>query len=382
MKKIRTKYQKGIFLISSYLALSVVGTFSLALFLKNVTIYHAAERAESRIRAFHQAESGIDQAIVRLRSDLSYQGQGYSPLGNNGGYEVLVDAPDPSQPTLRRITGTGHSPSNALDAYAYVQRQIVSYVTFTPSTGGYGIFSDTSIQMSGNVHVDSYDSRRGPYNRYHPGTNGDMGTNTTRAGFVMMSGNAKVHGDVTVGPGGNPARVIVTSGNVQIYGSRTAAPSLRVLEPVQIPSHLTNLGTLTVNGNDSLTLPGGNYFYSSINISGNGRVNFRNPTTLYVSGDVKITGNGTLTAQDLPSNLEIKMKGNRPIEINGNGDYFGRVYAPASNVVVTGNGSIFGEAVGKTIQASGNGSFHYDEALADGTSNSSVTADMLAWAEL
>ena len=307
------KNRRGMFLISSYLALTVIGTFSLTLFMKNAVTYHAAQRVENRIRAFDLAEAGVDQAIVQLRSNLSYVGQGYTPLGNDGGFQVIVETPNSLQPTVKRITATGHSPSNLSTSYAYSNRQVVAHENFTQSGGGFGLFSSTSVQMSGNAGTDSFDSRNGPYNPSQPRSNGHVGTNTIQAGYVMLSGNVHIGGNVVVGPGGNPSRVIVTSGNVRIDGSRTAAPSLRVLDPVVIPSSLTNLGGLTVNGNNTVTLGAGTYWYSSINVTGNGRVNFTGPATVYVSGNVTLSGNGVGTSQNLPPNLSIKVQGAQPV---------------------------------------------------------------------
>lgn len=383
-KKVRRANQKGVFLISSYLVLSVLGTFSLALFLKEAALYRATQRAENRIKAFHMAESGIDRAIVQLSDNLSYAGDGYTALGNIGGYEVLVETPDPiANPNVRRITATGHAPNNSTTSYAYGQRQIIAYVERpSESPFNFGIFSSTSIQMSGNAGTDSYNSRNGPYNPSNPGSNGDVGTNTTRSGFVAMSGNVKLVGDMVVGAGGNPSSVIRTSGNVVITGTRTAAPEPKILNPVTVPNNLNNLGALSVSGNTTTTLAGGTYWYSSINITGNGRVNFTGPATVYVTGNVSITGNGVGTASNLPPNLEIHVQGSRSVSFSGNGNFYGAVYSPSSGVSISGNGSLFGAVIGETIQHSGNGKVHYDEALTESSSGSTGQSRLLAWTEV
>ena len=376
------KNKKGFFLISSYLILSVIGTFSLYIFLMNASTYWASERMRNRIAAFHLAEAGVDQAITRLRSNLTYEGQDYTVFGA-GGYDIQVDTPSESNPRLRRIIASGYTPNNAANSYAYVRRQITTYVDFT-GTGSatYAVFSNTSIQMSGNVVLDSYDSRLGSYESQAPRANGDLGTNTTSAGMVMMSGNVRVKGDAIVGPGGNPSRVITTSGNVVIEGSRTAAGSLRVLDPVQLPAGCTNQGALSVNGNSTLTLTGGIYCYSSISVTGNGRINFTGPATVYVTGNVTISGNGFSTSQNLAANFKLNVQGARSVSLTGNGTLYSVVYAPQSAVAISGNGWLYGSATGNTIQESGNGRVHYDEALNEGGDPSlSGQGRVLAWTE-
>lgn len=368
-------------LISAYLALSVMTTLSYALFSKNLGLYRTSQRTINRITAFHLAESGIDRAIVQLRTDRSYTGQGYTVLGQ-GGYEAQVASPDSTgNPNLRRIIGNGHTPNNLATSYAHEQRQVVAYVNFPPSSATYAIFADTSIQMSGNAGTDSYDSRIGSYESQTPRSNGDMGTNTIRAGYVTMSGNVKIKGDATVGPGGNPTSVIRTSGNVVIEGSQTAAPSLKALDPVQVPSNLTNLGNLRLSGNTTMTLGGGDYWYSSISITGNGRLNFTGAANVYVTGSVRIAGNGVGTSQNTPANFSLNVSGVREVAFSGNGNFYGAVYAPDSGLQITGNGSIFGSIVGDSIQQSGNAYIHYDEALNSNTGGSGNKSTLMAWQE-
>lgn len=371
-------------LISSFFLLSVIGTFSLALFLKSTALYNAIERTENRIRAFHLAESGVDRAIFQLRTDPNYIGQGYTALGSIGGYDIQVTTPGPVEnPTVRLITATGHSPSNLVTAHAYGRRQVLTYVTLgSQSPFAFSVFSNSSIQMSGNAGTDSYNSSDGLYNAAHPGTNGDVGSNTTSAHFIALSGNTHINGDVTVGPGGNPSSVIVSSGNAVIEGSQSAASQIRTLNPVVIPSTLNNLGVLSVSGNNTVTLAGGTYWYSSISITGNGKVNFTGAATVYVSGNVSIAGNGFETAQNLPPNLTVNVQGTHNVSVSGNGAFYGAIYAPNSGLSISGNGGIFGAVVGESIQHSGNGKIHYDEALNSSSSpHSGSSVQMRSWQE-
>lgn len=377
-------HKRGFFLISSYLVLALLGTLSLSLFLKNASTFWTSERNRNRIAAFQLAEAGLDQAIATLRTNSTYTGQGYTALSTAGGFDVAVETPDRvGNPTVRRITATGHTPGANSTAFAYERRQVVAYVDFPPPvSGNFAVFSDTSIQMSGNVVLDSYDSRRGSYQSQAARSNGHLGTNTTRAGFVMMSGNVRIRGDAVVGPLGDPSRVITTSGNAVIEGSRRAATALRVLDPVVVPSGLVGGGNLRLNGNDVLTLGGGTYLYSSINVSGNARVNFTGPATVYVTGNVSISGNGVGTSQNLPPNLKIMVAGQRSISYSGNANFYGVLYAPDSNVSITANGELSGSVTGDSLQQSGNGKVHYDEALSASTGGTvSTTSRLMAWTE-
>jgi len=383
MKLKSLKDKKGIVLISTYLVLSVIGTFLFVVFAKNLSLYRASERTVNRITAFHLAESGVDQAIVQLRSNLSYTGQGYTTFGR-GGYDIQVTTPDPvANPSLRLITTNGHTPNNLPSSYAYERRQVVAHVNFSPSVSTFAIFSDTNIQINGNAETrtDSYDSRKGSYASQTPGTNGNIGTNTIGVGSVSLSGNVNIGGSIVVGPGGDPATVVTETTNVVIQGSTSVASSATILDPVVVPSNLTNSGSLTANGSNTVTLAGGTYWFSSIDISGKGKVNFTGPATVYVTGDMSISGNGIGTAQDLPPNLSINVAGTHNVSVSGNGNFYGKLYVPDSPLSLSGNGQIFGALVADSLHQSGTSQIHYDEALGSPNVGSALRSTLRAWVE-
>jgi hypothetical protein len=165
------------------------------------------------------------------------------------------------------------------------------------------------------------------------------------------------------------------------------------IPPVVVPSCLTDLsdaGSYSVSGNNTTTLASGNYRYSSMSISGNGKVNVTGTVKIYLTsssslsisgngklnitggnliiytaGNIDISGNGIANNTNVPSNAMIKStyQGANGVSISGNGDLQGVIYAPNTNVTNTGNGSIFGAVIGKTVTISGNGNIHYDKAL-------------------
>lgn len=380
--------EKGMILISAYLTLTVIGTFELALFSKQIAMYRAAERTRNRIIAFHEAESGLDQAIVQLRTNLNFPGTGYNPFAN-GGFDIQVQTPDPvGSPNLRLITVNGHTPNNLPASYAYERRQVIAHVDFTPpSDFDFALFGNTSVTLSGNARTDSYNSSNGrpPFRNngdFNGAANGDVGTNATGVSCINLTGNARVRGDAVIGPGGNTSTCVTTSGNAVVEGSRSAAAALKALNPVTIPSSLVNLGNLSASGNTTITQPGGTYWYSTISISGNGRVNFSGPATVYVSGQVSISGNGFGTASNLPPHLIIKVAGSANVSLSGNGRLYAAIYAPQSQVAISGNGDLLGAVVGNTLTSSGNSRVHYDEALRQASSGGGVSnGKILAWTE-
>ena len=131
---------------------------------------------------------------------------------------------------------------------------------------------------------------------------------------------------------------------------------------------LINQGPLTIGGNSTRTLTTGKYWFSSINIAGNGQLIIPKDAvvTIYVTGNIDVGGNGILNEGKLPPNLVIQgTTDTKIVKIHGNGDFYGAVYAPEADIDVYGNGAAFGAVVGKTAKINGNGGFHYDENLSN-----------------
>lgn len=375
----------GIALISVLGLISTLSILSISLIALTLTELKSAERYENRLVAFHQADGAIDQTIVNLRINKLFAGipsTGYL-VDRTAGIYLTVVTPSLTNPNIFTILSTG-SVGAAVDAYGFQQRQISAIVDMTPPAGsGSGIFSNGAIQISGNAVIDSYDSREGPYNPLTAGSEGNVGTNSTSPGFVVqITGNVRVEGDLTIGPGGNPATATQITGNAVITGATSAASALTPMTPVSIPSSLTNAGPLTVNGQNTVTLGAGTYYFSSIDISGGGKLNVTGAATVYVAGDVSIAGDGIATASNLPTNLTINVQGARNVSISGDGEFFGKVYAPQSSISVSGNGDLYGALIGDTFSDSGNGNIHYDVALGSGGNNQLTSNELRAWSEV
>lgn len=264
-------------------------------------------------------------------------------------------------------------------------------VSFVNNAG----FGGQSIGGNGNVTTDSYDSRvtPNPTGGDFSTTGGDLGTNGT-AGFV---GNATIGGDlnITSNPPGSTNTVGTATSNVHVNGDITSNGSVSGFNHVDgttstsqtnpqvslpptptAPDGSTNLGAISLSGNNSLTLTAGNYIVSSISVAGNAQLNINSsggPVNIYVQGagssaGISLGGNGLVHPNGQPTNLRIWYGGTGNTSIAGNGGFRGVVFAPNSNATVVGNGAIMGAIIGNTVNLNGNGSFHYDRALgADST---------------
>jgi hypothetical protein len=86
------------------------------------------------------------------------------------------------------------------------------------------------------------------------------------------------------------------------------------------------------------------------------------PVIIYVAGDVSTSGQAIVNETHVPANLQIHAAG-KYVKISGGSDFVGFIYAPSSDVEVTGSAGFYGGAVGKTLKLHNSAGVHADESL-------------------
>lgn len=251
------------------------------------------------------------------------------------------------------VTVSGESDNRVYDTVIHF-REIASTTTLFD----YAAYSKYDFTNYVNGYIDSF----------HP----DEG--------MAYKGNAKV--------GYGPSGTFTNNGTINGTVSHKVD---KVLPSVQDPGG----GDPLVIPNSSMTITGGNYrVIGDIILSGNRVVQFSDgPTTLYVDGDIKTSGNAEIRINEGASltiflNGELDNRGNGLVNATGlaknmiiygtdqctltidiqgsnNTTFTGAIYAPDAKVIVRGgnNFTVFGAIVGREIEISRN--LIYDESLAD-----------------
>jgi hypothetical protein len=273
--------------------------------------------------------------------------------------------------------------------------------------------------------VDSFDSTDplfstlGAYDVTKREANGNVQSMGGTPGIISVA--AKIYGKVATGPGGS---VSINNGSVgDIAWNSNPANSGKIepgysstdvnlsLEDVAIP--FTNgyaalsSGTNFYNGtNYTYRLTSGNYEAgpSAFSMNASEKMVVTGPASLYVTSDFTLNGNASIyvapggslklylggsdnklngggisNGSGVATNLSIYgLNTATSIKYAGNAQFIGTVYAPQSNIDITGTADLFGAIVGKTISTGGSSTFHYDESLGGGSSKYIV----VSWTEL
>jgi hypothetical protein len=199
-----------------------------------------------------------------------------------------------------------------------------------------------------------------------------------------------IDGDVATGPAGTYNKPGEVTGTITHNANET-------LPPVTVPAALTSLpssGGLTMIGDQTLTLPAGDYKYSGINLLGNNTLTITGPANIYTTGPVLIGGRsainitgtgpvkiyndrsfnviglGVINTSQNPSNFQIYGTSTDSwIAYLGAVAFYGTIYAPHVDVVLGGAMGMYGAFISDTMSIIGLGGVHYDESLLNSANN-------------
>lgn len=228
------------------------------------------------------------------------------------------------------------------------------------------------VTMSGSSHTDSYNSAVGAYSSASAGDRGHVCSD----GPITMSGSTAINGDAHPGEG----YTVSSSSSVGVLGEiepRTEPLNLPATDPGNASS-VNNNGSIpqsaegkaplnsnrefTLSGGDSVDLPPGTYYWSKLTLSGGSTINISGETTIYVTGDVSLSGGSVANHTLQPKNLQLFPMGSK-CTISGSSEFYGVVYAPTAKVERSGSSDYYGMIVGKELVLSGSGGIHADESL-------------------
>jgi Flp pilus assembly protein TadG len=218
-----------------------------------------------------------------------------------------------------------------------------------------GIIGLNGITLNNNTFVASYNSAANTNPTASTASfTGSMGSNGTITGGT----NNTLRGDVALGPSAPNATGISISGTT----TRLSTPMSGPADPAWTPAPNPNGVPQNYTATGGITLPGGTYWFTSINIRGSLR--FSGPATLYVNGPIMVSGSLQPLSQ-IPLDLQINQLGNYAFnddDFNGM-DIVADVVAPGAAFLAKNNLTFRGRMIVRSIEVLNNADFYYDVAL-------------------
>ena len=256
-----------------------------------------------------------------------------------------------------------------------------------------GLVGRQGLTLSGQASADSYNSNptgssTGPWAPY-PGTGARSNTLViVPSGTISLSGQARIRGNLQLGPGVNPPPANRVTGTISTnFTGQFPMPEFPTADGVSRSYDLgsTMPALLPVSGH--LPASDGRYYYfctgttiRNVRIATNRAVTIVGSSTslgaglnlqggaslmVYIDGAIN-AGNNAITNSNWAGALQIFSTTSANCSIGGNGSIYACVYAPNATLSCSGGGSsgmLVGSFVARFISSSGHMAFHYDEAL-------------------
>jgi len=215
------------------------------------------------------------------------------------------------------------------------------------------------MTISGNVKIFGIASLGGS-----DGFGGHVASNSD----ITLSGSALVNGNATPGPGHS---VSMSGSQSQVMGSTVPADysvpcdggdvsSWVIFAQANnsngniLPQFLDSSGNLKITGNNTCLLPQGIYLVSSLTMNGNARLVISGKVSIVVTGAVSISGGATLNPGGSPLDLLLVGASESAGSLVGDAKGNLTVFAPLSQVTVSGKVAGVGNIWGKRVTMSGN----------------------------
>ncbi|MDI6690027.1 MAG: hypothetical protein QMD66_05630 [Actinomycetota bacterium] len=334
-----------------------------------------AQFKKSQTNALYVAESGINYALWNLNTPSALGGHAddSTPWRPDGSLEYWLEN-NKSKYTMKVVDGPGENELTITSKGRVKVSHGSGWVTRTveviarkqlPQVFNYAIASNFNLDMSGNAKTNS-----APLDHM-----GNIHANTN----IRISGNPEIDGLATA-----TGSIIISGRPTFTQGTQTG------VSPVDFPT-VNTLGFYNqalVNGEtwgDVNISRSGTYvvqgvIHGNLRVSGDAQVEIRG--VVYVTGDVRISGNGSTGDGTIVAEGRISLSGNsiytpgstnklafislasgNAITISGNPELGGVLYAPNGALAISGNPEIFGAASAKYVYLSGNPTFTYDTDL-------------------
>lgn len=244
-----------------------------------------------------------------------------------------------------------------------------SVVLFRPG-GAAGFIGLDQFNLGNNAEVAGYNSAKGPPSAANVDGKAAIGSN----GQINLGNNSKVQGSAKIGPNGKLDSAGV-SGQVQNLQQNLAYPAVDT-SGAAAGNNNAAIGFASTGGSplsgtnfvlgigQTITLPGGTYYFTRLFLDNNAVLTFAGPATVYVNGDVLLDNNSQVVASgNKPSNLRIRQASGFTFGVMNNSTITAEIYAPGSVLDVKNNVQINGAAVARLIDADNNVKLYNDEVI-------------------
>jgi hypothetical protein len=353
-----------------------------------------AIRSAVDVTARSAADAAISNAIFQMNEKLKVKPWDDSSLPAGSNVELLqcdatFDYAVSKDSGIYSVQGTGRAGNRV---------RVINSTLRLYSPFDFAVFARGELELKNSAVVDWYNNQPGDWPL-------QVGTASAGAGAVTLMSGTTINGDIIVGVGGDPNVVVNSKTGILVTGDVYPFLYEPVLPPVTAPT-LPSASPSTITNSRTISTSG---MYSSINLGNNEVITIDGPVTLYIIGDVKLSGtqgrieilNGASLTMYIGGNFNAGnsagfnnfTKDAKKLSIYGlptctsivlknSSDFYGAIYAPNANMELKDSADVYGSIVTNGFIMKNSGNVRYDASLRDRTVNDEGVRFVIArWSE-
>lgn len=420
--------QRGSVLVTALIIAAVLGVGLVGYLALSLSALKLSQRTFYVSDAGNLAEAGLEEALYCFNlmdagTSAANAWTGWTITGLNAKRTLTPFNRDQSAIGTVKVFVKGYD-GNDTDAYIISQATIMSFdrspaivKVLRLGLKQSGVFTNgvvgvAGLTLKGQPVFDSFNSNpsgspTGPWVTYSSVIARSNTTVVVPTGTIDL-GNGTVMGNVSVGAGVTAPAASQVSGAIQTnYSGSFKMPAYPTAASVTqsynkgsaLPATLpaagdkpaadgryyyfvdgATIGNTTIAPGKDVTIVG-----SKTSLSSGLSVGAGATCAIYMDGTVSASSQGSLNNSNWAGALQIFTTTQSTCEISGNGELRASVYAPNATLKASGGGSsgaVVGSYVAKTITASGQVSFHYDEALRKLNTGGGSVRKPTMWSEI
>jgi hypothetical protein len=236
-----------------------------------------------------------------------------------------------------------------------------SVALFTDTAGGRFV-GLTGLTLGSTAVVNSYNANSGSPGGANLTSHAQLASN----GPISLGSTTNLYGDVLKGPSAN----LTTGSSFYMSGNQLTAGTNLAYAATESPTAPSG-GAVVMGSSQTMTLPGGNYNFSTATIGSGCTITATGPVTVYLTGGLTVGTNLTINAyQNKPTNFKLRLVGTgHAFTAGASLDITAEVYGPGWDLTFGDNTRVEGSIVTRRITGGRTVSLYYDTSL----SNPSVT---------
>lgn len=401
----KSENERGVVLVVSLLLLFALSLLMVVAVMSTTTDTKIAANYKNSIKAFYEAEAGVQYALYQIESGLEKNSltlpdpNSKADLGCVAPCKFSFEVTPIKKPEtdLYKFCSIGYSGDSRCVIEVGFKRLKRLTTIFR-----YGIFGNKNIDFKLEAYCLGYDSDENPFETDRANSLG--GCNVGSNGTILGRNKIYIDGDVELGdmgtgwegvfiPLGTPGPIVNGFSGRDVPSIDPDPMNVTTLVPkyIFINDNATNpaidKNCIALKTDESAKLEAGNYYLEHLYLKNGATLEIdatKGPVNIFMHGPIDAELGSAINWQGKPTDFNIFCDTTDSIRFKHVGNCNGIIYAPFSDVLMYNSANVHGVVWGNNVEIKNGGDFWFDRAIANGNTVLKDTSDveLVSWKQV